>query len=450
FLPALTEAIAVMAIAMILFQFNWLTGLLLGCIVGAESPAVIVPGMLRLKRWGWGVAKGIPDVILTGSALSDVLILLLFSLLINILTQGQGTAQFGWLPLQVIGQVIVGTGLGYGAARLLLWTLVRWRWTQNPLQEGIVAAMLALALVVFAQTWPYFSGYLAVMALGFFVVEQDAPVARRLRQAFNHLWVIAEIILFVLMGASVQLGILAQILIPGVVLLTLGLLLGRTVGWWLSTLGSNWTWKERLFLLPGNSAKATVQAAIGAIPLSLGIDGGEIMLAIAALSILITAPLGAWAIQIFAPRLLSQDPVDPTKVVMESRTVLLVIIDDTATAVPVLTQAADLARRCNGEVIVLEGAIATKSTTAPVKPLVKKMLLDIQHQVVVSNTGEAEASPHALANVIPVFIEKHKVTEIIMSQSTHQMLQSTAPSSGFMTVPTLLVNTAISATAESQ
>ncbi|MGK7888171.1 MAG: cation:proton antiporter, partial [Leptolyngbyaceae cyanobacterium] len=112
FLPALTEAIAVMAIAMLLFQFDWLTGLLLGCIVGAESPAVIVPGMLRLKRLGWGVAKGIPDVILTGSALSDVLLLLLFSLLINILTQGQGTAQFGWLPLQVLGQIGLGTMLG--------------------------------------------------------------------------------------------------------------------------------------------------------------------------------------------------------------------------------------------------------------------------------------------------------------------------------------------------
>ncbi|MEB3233171.1 MAG: cation:proton antiporter [Leptolyngbyaceae bacterium] len=435
FLPALTEAIAVMAIAMVLFQFDWLTGLLLGCIVGAESPAVIVPGMLRLKRLGWGVAKGIPDVILIGSALSDVLILLLFSLLINLLTQGQDVgqdaAQFGWLPLQVISQVGLGTILGYGAARLLLWTLGRW--TQTPMQEGIVSAMLALSLVGVAQTWPYFSGYLAVMALGFFVVEQNPPVARRLRQSFNSLWVVAEIILFVLMGASVQLGVLERLFLPGVVLLTLGLGLGRTVGWWLSTLGSNWTWKERLFLLPGNSAKATVQAAIGAIPLSLGIDGGEIMLAIAALSILITAPLGAWAIPLFAPRLLSSDPVDPTKVVVERHTVLLAIVDDVTPPEAVLTPAADLARRCNGEVIVWQ---SLNSGRGAIAPLIQKMLLDIPHQVVVSATPCTEGDTPPLAITISTVIKQHQVTEIIMGQATYHILQST----DLPSIPTLLVS----------
>ncbi|MGK7889164.1 MAG: cation:proton antiporter, partial [Leptolyngbyaceae cyanobacterium] len=331
---------------------------------------------------------------------------------------------------------------GYGAARLLIWTVVQWRWTQNPMQEGLITAILALSLVVIAQAWPYFSGYLAVMALGFFVVERDAPVARRLRQAFNHLWVVAEIILFVLMGASIQLTILEQMFIPGMVLLTLGLLLGRTVGWWLATLGSNWSWKERLFLLPGNSAKATVQAAIGAIPLSLGIEGGEVMLAIAALSILITAPLGAWAIQMFAPRLLTQDPVDPTKVVTESRTVLLAVVNEPDTVVTVLTKTADLARRCNGEVIVLPWAIAANGINAPVAPLVKKMLLDLRHQVVVSDTGNAPTSQETLTEVISALVENDKVTEIIMDQATHSMLQlGTSPSTA-ITVPILLVSPA--------
>ena len=410
FLPALTEAIAIMMAAIWLFQFDWLTGLLLGCIVGAESPAVIVPGMLRLKRLGWGVAKGIPDVILTGSALSDVLILMLFSLLITRLTQDSGGASaFGLLPLQVIVQVMAGLALGYLAARLMIRVLVHHRWTQNTVQDVIVVASVALGLVVAAQQWPYFSGYLAVMALGFFVVEWDAPLARRLRIEFNNLWVVAEIVLFVLMGASVQLRVLETTLFKGILLLAIGLLIGRMVGWWLSTLGSNWTWKERLFLLPGNSAKATVQAAIGAIPLSLGIDGGEIMLAIAALSILITAPLGAWAIQLCAPRLLSKDPVDPTKVTLDRRTVLLAAIDDSPLATQILSKTADLARRCHGEAIVLH--IVDKpeeETIAELQSLTQNLLSDIRHQFITINGPIPEA--------IQRIAEQYHVTEILVGK----------------------------------
>ncbi|NET50049.1 MAG: universal stress protein [Merismopedia sp. SIO2A8] len=419
FLPALTEAIAIMITAIWLFDFNWLTGLLLGCIVGAESPAVIVPGMLRLKSLGWGVSKGIPDVILTGSALSDVLILLLFSLLINILTQGAiDTAAFQRLPFQVIGQVAAGLILGYVAARSVFWILVRQRWTQNVIQDVIIVATLALGLVAGAQQLPYFSGYLAVMALGFFLVEQDPPLARRLRLEFNNLWSIAEIVLFVLMGASIQLRILENTLLKGITLLVIGLLVGRMVGWWLSTLGSNWTWKERLFLLPGNSAKATVQAAIGAMPLSLGIDGGEVMLAIAALSILVTAPIGAWAIQLCAPYLLSKDPVDPTKIAVNHRTVLLATVDRSTIATRVLRQTADLARRCNGEVIVLHVIDTSNETEAdPVdlRELTQQLLLDIRYQFMTANG-------HILA-AIQQITEHHPITEIVMGRRNHQSWQ---------------------------
>lgn len=417
FLPALTEAIAIMVAAIGLFHFNWLTGLLLGCIVGAESPAVIVPGMLRLKRLGWGVAKGIPDVILTGSALSDVLILLLFSLLLNILTQGRmDAAAFQWLPMQVIGQVIAGLVLGYLAARLVIWLLVQQRLTQNVVQDVIVVATLALGLVAGSQLFPYFSGYLAVMSMGFFVVEQDPPLARRLRLEFNNLWGIAEIILFVLMGASIQLRILENTLLKGIVLLLIGLLVGRTVGWWLSTLGSNWTWKERLFLLPGNSAKATVQAAIGAIPLSLGIDGGDVMLAIAALSILLTAPIGAWAIQLCAPYLLTKDPVDPTKVAVNHQTTLLAVIDASKTAINVLSQTANLARRCNGNVIVLylvEPNNDPEGMLSDLKTLTQQLLLDIRYQFISTN------GPIPVA--IQQITEQYLITEMVMDRGTHHL-----------------------------
>ncbi|MFS8884414.1 cation:proton antiporter, partial [Synechococcus sp. R55.3] len=323
FLPAACEAVAVALLSTWILGLDWPTGLLLGCVIGAESPAVIVPGMLRLKSLGWGVTKGIPDAILTGSALSDVLLLLGFSLLLSFLGQGSAASvrlgslelsPLQWLPFQVVMEILLGVAVGYLGARVLVSLLTQQNWTRNSVQEALLAACMALGLVLAPQVWPYFSGYLAVMALGFFLIELDAPLARRLRGGFDALWTVAEIVLFVLLGASLDLGVLGSVFWPGLLLLTLSLLLGRGLGWWLSTLGSNWTWRERLFLLPGNMAKATVQAAIGGIPLAQGIPGGEIILALAALSILVTAPLGAWLTQVCAPRLLEKGEVDPTKV----------------------------------------------------------------------------------------------------------------------------------------
>ncbi|MBE9047005.1 cation:proton antiporter [Pleurocapsales cyanobacterium LEGE 10410] len=381
FLPALTEAIAIAIFSIWLFQFDWLTGLLLGCVISAESPAVIVPGMLRLKSLGWGVSKGIADAILTGSALSDVLVLLLFSLLLNLLSQGTVIGNALWLlPVRVVLQIILGIILGYLTAKLVVFCTVKRRWTHNSIQDTLVVASLALLLVVVASRLPY-SGYLAVMAMGFFVIEFSPPLARRLRQEFNHLWIVAEIFLFVLMGATIELKVLEDVLLPGIVLLLLGLIFGRTIGWYLSTVGSNWTWQEKLFLLPGNSAKATVQAAIGAIPLSLGIPGGDIILAIAALSILITAPLGAWAIPAFAPKLLTKDTVDPTKTNLAAPTVILGAIAPSPNAIEVLTQVADLARRTNGEAIILYDADSfAKSDSTKFKLLTAKLLADIPYQ----------------------------------------------------------------------
>lgn len=143
--------------------------------------------------------------------------------------------------------------------------------------------------------------------MAFFLIGKSAPLAERLRVGFDSLWQVAEIFLFVLLGANLPLNILGDTLIFGLIILILGTLVGRMTGWYLATWGSNWNPQEKLFLLAGNSAKATVQAAIGALPLSLGIAGGEKILALAGLSILVTAPLGAWATPTFAPRLLQRE-----------------------------------------------------------------------------------------------------------------------------------------------
>ena len=437
FLPAACEAGVVAIAAHFLFRFDWPTGLMLGCILGAESPAVIVPGMLRLKSLGWGVKKGIPDAILTGSALSDVLMLLVFSLLLSILSNqaavglslpgGLSLSVVQLLPLQVVAQIGFGLLLGAVSAWGLTGLLTRQRWTQTAVQDTLITAGLALWLVVVATQVPLFSGYLAVMALGFFIVERDAPLARRLRQGFNALWTVAEIVLFVLLGASLQLSVLDQVLWPGLLLLAMGTLVGRSLGWVLSTWGSNWTWQERLFLLPGNSAKATVQAAIGALPLAAGIPGGDIMLAIAALSILVTAPLGAWGIPALAPKLLQKGTVDPTKGAIARPIVVLAAVDTSAIAASVLVQAAALARRSDGEVIVLHvQQPEPPEAVATLKAIAAQHLADIRHRFVVV----AGAIPETIVQVA----QDLTVSEIVIGKRGHQSWQTVLMGSVSQTV----------------
>ncbi|WOD39958.1 cation:proton antiporter [Nodosilinea sp. E11] len=441
FLPATCEAVAVALAAIWLLKFDFTTGLLLGCIVGAESPAVIVPAMLRLKSLGWGVAKGIPDAILTGSALSDVLLLLVFSLLLAFLGQGgAGGLSLGgitlspWqlLPFQIVSQIGLGLALGWLLARLLVLVLAKQNWTQNAVQDALVAASLALLLVVAAAAVPVFSGYLAVMATGFFLIEFDAPLARRLRGGFDGLWVVAQIVLFVLLGASIQLTVLGDTIAVGLLILAIGTLLGRGLGWYLSTVGSNWTWPERLFLLPGNSAKATVQAAIGALPLAQGIAGGEEILAIAALSILVTAPLGAWAIPTFAPRLLERGEVDPTKVTVARQIVILAAVDTSPMAALVLTKAADLARRSDGEVVVLHVVqVDDPKAVTRLQTLAEKLLADIRHQVIVQPGAIAEtilttAQTHAVAEIVVGKRGDRPLDEVLLGSVSHTVL-TTSP-----------------------
>ncbi|PLS69273.1 MAG: sodium:proton antiporter [Cyanobacteria bacterium M5B4] len=425
FLPAAFEAIVVCFLSIFLFQFDWQTGLLLGCIIGAESPAVIVPGMLKLKSLGWGVAKGIPDAILTGSALSDVLLLLVFNLLLATLTRSgtsftlpMGISLSSWqvLPLQIVVQVALGIGLGYISAQGVVWLLSRQRWSENLSQDAIVVFCIALGLVVSAEKLPFYSGYLAVMALGFFLLELDRPLARRIRSGFDSLWVVAEIFLFVLLGAAIDLTILGNVLVIGTILLSMSTLLGRGLGWWLATQGSNWNWKERSFLLPANSAKATVQAALGAIPLSYGIKGGETMLAIAALSILITAPLGAWAIPLFAPRLLQKGEVDPTKVATDRKVTLLCAVDLSDLTPAVLTKAAELARRCDGRVIVIYVPQKDYEFESILLPWLQSALADISYQLLTPNGVAPE--------VILQVAQDYKVDEIIMGKGQHPFVGS--------------------------
>ncbi|MEM9151187.1 MAG: cation:proton antiporter, partial [Cyanobacteria bacterium P01_F01_bin.3] len=318
-------------------------------------------------------------------------------------------------------------------ARVLSALLASRKWTQNQVQDTLIAATCALLLVVVATQLPIFSGYLAVMATGFFLIEFNVPLARRLRDGFNSLWVVAEIVLFVLLGASIQISVLEDTLLAGLILLAIGTLVGRSLGWCLATLGSNWTMRERLFLLPGNSAKATVQAAIGAIPLAQGVPGGEIILAIAALSILVTAPLGAWAIPTFAPKLLERGVVDPTKVATLQQTVLLACVDALTTAPAVLKKTAELARRNDADVVVLlylesDGSAYNQQKDEEwLKTLTQRTLADIRYRLMVS-AGNVPAEIIRKA-------EKVNASEIIIGKEiASSMTQSAIAETAFAVI----------------
>jgi len=219
----------------------------------------------------------------------------------------------------------------------------------------------------------------------------------------------------VLLGASIQLNVLGDTLLVGLLVLAIGTLIGRSLGWYLSTLGSNWTGKERLFLLPGNSAKATVQAAIGAIPLAQGIAGGETILAIAALSILVTAPLGAWAIPTFAPKLLERGEVDPTKVAIARRIILLAAVDTSPLATQVLTKAAELARRSDSEVVVLHVIqVADPKGIEQLRNQAKQLLADIRHRFIMASGSVPEE--------IVRTAQDYGVAEIVVGKRGHRLL----------------------------
>jgi nucleotide-binding universal stress UspA family protein len=289
-------------------------------------------------------------------------------------------------------------------------------WMQNKVLDALVAASFALFLVVLSEDFPVFSGYLAVMVTGFFLIEMDTPLARRLRVGFDSLWVVSEIVLFVLLGASIQLNVLGDTLLVGLLVLAIGTLVGRSLGWYLSTLGSNWSWKEKLFLLPGNSAKATVQAAIAAIPLAQGIEGGDKILAIAALSILVTAPLGAWAIPTFAPKLLEKGEVDPTKVAVSRHIILLAAVDTSAIATQVLTKAAELARRSDGDVVVLHVRVGEDiQEVEKLRDRSKQILADIPHQFITTD-GTVPAEIIRIA-------QEYNAAEIVMGKRGHRTFE---------------------------
>ncbi len=303
FIPALMEIGAMIFLAPKLFNITVLEAALMGSVVAAVSPAVIVPKMITIIEEGRGTKKSIPQMILASATVDDVFVIILFTSFLG-LTQGSSVSilSFASIPVSIVLGILFGTVLGL----LFSWFFkkVHLRDSQKVLIVLSIGFILVTLEDVFVATIP-FSALIAVMSFGITIKATFSDLSSRLSVKFSKLWVFAEILLFVLVGASVNVSYALQEGMDAVILI-FGILVFRMLGVWLCLFKTNLKIKERLFCLFAYIPKATVQAAIGSIPLALGLACGDIILTVAVLSILITAPLGAILIEISYKKLLDK------------------------------------------------------------------------------------------------------------------------------------------------
>ncbi|MCM1468195.1 MAG: cation:proton antiporter, partial [Alistipes sp.] len=283
---------------------------IMGAVLGAVSPAVVVPRMVQLMETKYGTKKGVPQLILAGASLDDVFVIVLFSAFIE-MAQGNSVniMEFVNIPVSIVLGVLAGTAAGLFLSVFFETKYAHKHYVRNSMKVIIVlgTAFLLIALEEGLKNVIPVSGLLAVMSMACMLqLKSNASVSARLSAKFGKLWIAAEVILFVLVGAAVDIRYTLEAG-PGAVLLIMIALIFRSAGVYLCLIGTKLNSKEKLFCVISYLPKATVQAAIGSVPLSLGLPCGNIVLSVAVLSIIITAPLGALGIDMTYRRLLEKE-----------------------------------------------------------------------------------------------------------------------------------------------
>ena len=305
FVPAVFEIIGTTLLAPSLLSISVSEALLLGSVIAAVSPAVIVPRMIHLMKEGYGKNKSIPQIILAGASVDDVFVLVLFTAFLGMNDGGTFSAiDLTRIPIAIFSGAFLGLAVGY---------FLVYVFNQFHIRDSVkVLVMLATAFLLMgletalASSFP-FSGMLSVMGVSLMIFRKKRQLAERLSLKFNKIWILAEIFLFVFVGASVDLSYAFSAGIAPLVLLVLVSLI-RMLGVLVALLKTSLSRNEKLFCMMSYLPKATVQAAIGSIPFSMGLASGEMILTVAVLSILVTAPVGAWLIDRFYPVLLEKTP----------------------------------------------------------------------------------------------------------------------------------------------
>lgn len=294
-IPGIFEGLTIMFVGSYFLGISLVEAGILGFIIAAVSPAVIVPQMLDLINIKVGEDKGIPTLILAGASVDDVFAITLFTTFLG-LYGGSNINIFRQLlniPISIALGVVAGVLVG-----LFLVFFFKKYHTRDTKKVLIIlgAAIILNSIEEFLEGFIPIASLLGVMAIGFILLEKHPDVANRVGSKFNKIWVFAQLLLFVLVGAEVNIYVAIDSGLIGLVIISIGLI-ARSIGVLISVAGTNLNWKERFFCVISYVPKATVQAAIGAVPLSVGVASGEVILAIAVLSILVTAPLGAIGIK---------------------------------------------------------------------------------------------------------------------------------------------------------
>lgn len=303
FVPATFEILGVILLGPPLLGLSLLDSAILGTVLGAVSPAVIVPRMLKLMGQGYGKEHSIPQLILAGASVDDVYVIVLFTAFTSLAKGGSVSAvQFLEIPVSILLGILAGIVIGLA----LIWFFKKYH-MRDTVKILIIISLSALLLEFqnfLAGTIP-FSGLLAIMSIGITIYQRYQILAERLSNKYNKIWVGAEILLFVLVGATVDLSYALAAGVMSLVIVAAGLLF-RVMGVSFSLSGTKLSVNERIFAMMAYTPKATVQAAIGGIPLAMGLASGNQILTVAVLSILLNAPLGALLIDHFYPKLLER------------------------------------------------------------------------------------------------------------------------------------------------
>ncbi len=304
FLPATFELIGIIIVAPKLMGLSFLEACVLGAVLAAVSPAVVVPRMVKLMDEGYGVKQGIPQLILAGASVDDVYVIVLFSTFVSIL-QGENASvvSFVNIPVSIVLGILIGFVIGCLLA--LFFKKVHIRDTS----KVIIILSISLLLTVAEdnlKTAITFSALISIMFIGVGMKKQHEALAKRISAKYAKIWVGAEVFLFVLVGATVDISYLGKVGLNAIIVI-LSALLFRMAGVFVCLIKSKVGLKERIFAMLAYTPKATVQAAIGGIPLSLGLACGDTVLTVAVLAIVLTAPLGAFAIDLSYNKLLKRE-----------------------------------------------------------------------------------------------------------------------------------------------
>lgn len=304
FLPATVEILFIGFISPMIFGITYIEGFMLGSIVAAVSPAVVVPRMIQLIEKKRGTNKQIPQMILAGSSIDDIYAIVIFTIFLQVYQTNQfSVITILLFPVTLVVSLILGILLG-----LLLVKLFKWLHIRDTIKVLVIFAVSFLLIVFenFMKDFFSISGLLAVIALGGAILKQYPILAKRLTSKFSKIWVVAEIMLFVLVGAVVDISVLKTAGIMAVILVVSALIV-RMLAVILAITKTNLNFKEKLFTCLAYIPKATVQAAIGAIPLSYGVPAGNLILTISVLAIFISAPIGAISMDRLNTKLLTQE-----------------------------------------------------------------------------------------------------------------------------------------------